>query len=119
MAPGGEYPQGVVVHHILVDEGWATLNHLDAVVIQEVDGACLIPASAECPGVGLLHPDWVDVACQAVEEVRRSLVLDVAWYHQVLDVEEVPWQVDVEECFHFPKVQAAVECSQCRCSNRR
>jgi hypothetical protein len=52
----------VAVHLILVDEGWATLKHLDAVVIPEVDGACLIPASAECLDVGLLHLDWVDVA---------------------------------------------------------
>jgi hypothetical protein len=119
VAPGGECPQGVVVHHILVDEGWATLNRLDVVVIQELDGACLIPASVECQDVDLLHQDLVDVACQAVEEVRRSLVLDVAWYHQVVDVESVPWQVDVEECFHHPKVQAALECSRCHSSNRQ
>lgn len=108
-----------MVHHILVDEGWATLNRLDVVVIQELDGACLIPASVECQDVDLLHQDLVDVACQAVEEVRRSLVLDVAWYHQAVDVESVPWQVDVEECFHHPKVQAALECSRCHSSNRR
>ena len=84
-------------------------------VIQEVDGACLIPADVECLDVDLLHPGQVDAACQAAEEVRRSLVLDVVWYHLVLDVEEVPWQADVEECIHFLKVG----CSLCRYSNRR
>jgi hypothetical protein len=114
-----ECRQDAVVPHILVDEVWAILKLLDVVVIQEVDGACLIPAAVECPDVDRLYPDRVDAACKAAEEVRRSLVLDVAWYHQVLDVEEVPWQVDVEECIRFPRVQAAVGCSPCRYSSKR
>ena len=76
-----ECRQDAVVPHILVDEVWATLKLLVAVVIQEVDGACFIPAAVECPDVDCLYPDRVDAACQAVVEVRRNLVLDVAWYH--------------------------------------